>query len=78
MGIRTGILRVTHHPAPQRARSWTPAVVTPSSPPPAKPKLLDQVRLAIRARHYSHRTEDTYVGWIKRFIFFHGKRVVPP
>ena len=39
-----------------------------------KPKLLDQVRRAIRARHYSPRTEETYVHWIKRFIFFHNKR----
>jgi len=46
------------------------------SPAPGsqKPKLLDQVRQAIRARHYSPRTEDAYVGWIKRFIFFHNKR----
>ena len=41
---------------------------------PAKPKLLDQVRQAIRSKHYSIRTEEAYVGWIKRFIFFHGKR----
>ena len=39
-----------------------------------KPKLLDQVREAIRTRHYSLRTEDAYVGWIRRFILFHGKR----
>ena len=39
-----------------------------------KPKLLDQVREAIRTRHYSLRTEHTYVQWIKRFIFFHNKR----
>ena len=39
-----------------------------------KPKLLDQVRQAIRTRHYSKRTEKTYVDWIKRFILFHGKR----
>ena len=39
-----------------------------------KPKLLDQVRAAIRVRHYSIRTEEAYVHWIKRFIFFHGKR----
>ncbi len=39
-----------------------------------KPKLLDRVRHAIRSRHYSPRTEDAYVHWIKRFIFFHGKR----
>jgi len=41
---------------------------------PAKPRLLEQVRQAIRTRHYSPRTEETYVGWIKRFIFFHDKR----
>lgn len=73
MGNPTG-MTITQHPAHQRVRSWTPAVLTPSSPPPAKPKLLDQVRLAIRTHHYSLRTEDAYVGWIKRFIFFHGKR----
>jgi integron integrase len=39
-----------------------------------KPKLLDQVRGAIRTRHYSLRTEDTHIHWIKRFIFFHNKR----
>src|ERR1044071_8389448 len=39
-----------------------------------KPRLLDRVRDAIRARHYSRRTEKAYVHWIKRYIFFHGKR----
>ena len=39
-----------------------------------KPRLLDRVREAIRARHYSRRTEKAYVHWIKRYIFFHGKR----
>lgn len=39
-----------------------------------KPKLLDQVRLQLRSRHYSPRTEETYVQWIRRFILFHGKR----
>ena len=37
-------------------------------------RLLDQVRSAIRTRHYSVRTENTYAGWIRRFIVFHGKR----
>jgi integron integrase len=37
-------------------------------------KLLDQVRVAIRTRNYSRRTEKAYVGWIRRFILFHGKR----
>jgi hypothetical protein len=40
----------------------------------AKPRLLDQVRAAIRTRHYSYRTEEAYAGWIRRFIHYHGKR----
>jgi integron integrase len=39
-----------------------------------KPRLLDQVRDALRLRHYSLRTETTYIQWIKRFILFNGKR----
>ena len=37
-------------------------------------KLLDQVRNRIRVKHYSIRTEEAYVSWIKRFILFHDKR----
>src|ERR1035438_2575851 len=37
-------------------------------------KLLDRVRAALRVRHYSLRTEEAYVGWIRRFVVFHGKR----
>ena len=48
------------------------ALNAPATPP--KPKLLDQVRQAIRARHYSDRTEKAYVHWIKRFVLFHNKR----
>ena len=40
---------------------------------PASP-FLDSVRKAIRVRHYSIRTEQAYLGWIKRFILFHDKR----
>jgi hypothetical protein len=36
-------------------------------------KLLDQVRDAIRVKHYSYRTEEGYVNWIRRFILFHDK-----
>ena len=39
-----------------------------------KPKLLDQLRQALRSRHYSRRTELTYCMWVKRFIFFHNVR----
>ena len=40
----------------------------------SKPKLLDQVRAAIRIRHYSRRTEKAYVYWIRRFVIFHRMR----
>ncbi len=40
----------------------------------ATPRLLDRVRDAIRVRHYSLRTEQTYIQWIRRFILFHHKR----
>ena len=39
-----------------------------------KPKLLDQLREALRSRHYSRRTEQTYCHWVKRYIFFHNVR----
>ena len=40
----------------------------------SSPRLLDPVREEIRTRHYSRRTEEAYVHWIRRFIVFHGKR----
>jgi site-specific recombinase XerD len=48
--------------------------VVAANPPQARPKLLDRVRAAIRTRHYSIRTEEAYVGWIRGFILFHKKR----
>ncbi len=39
-----------------------------------KPRLLDCLRAALRARHYSLRTEEAYVGWVRRYVLFHGKR----
>ena len=42
--------------------------------PAQRPRLLDQVRAAIRRLNYSRRTEEAYVHWIKRYIYFHGKR----
>ncbi|WP_321535861.1 integron integrase [Stygiobacter electus] len=39
-----------------------------------KPKLPDLVRTELRVNHYSTKTEDAYVGWIKRYILFHNKR----
>lgn len=46
----------------------------PLPPTPPKRKLLDQVRDAIRLKHYSYKTEQTYVAWIRRYILFHNKR----
>lgn len=37
-------------------------------------RLLDRVRLAVRLRHYSRRTEDAYVAWVRRYVVHHGKR----
>jgi integron integrase len=39
-----------------------------------KPRLLDQLRDSLRVRHYSRRTEATYLYWVRRFILFHQKR----
>ncbi|MDQ5859221.1 MAG: integron integrase, partial [Acidobacteriota bacterium] len=50
--------------------AWTPLTDAGRS----EPRLLDRVRLAVRARHYSLRTEEAYVGWVRRFVLFHGKR----
>ena len=57
--------------APVFAVNPPPATGDASTPPP---RLLDRLRHAIRVRHYSIRTEDTYVDWARRFIVFHGKR----
>lgn len=51
--------------APQRSRPVTPA---------KQPKLLDQLRAEIRKKHYSLRTEQSYVSWCRRFILHHNKR----
>jgi integron integrase len=41
---------------------------------PNSPRLLDRVRDAIRRKHYSYRTEQTYLHWIKRYIWFNDRR----
>src|ERR1700730_18001643 len=40
----------------------------------SSPKLLERVRAAVRMKHYSRRTEQAYVHWIRRFIVFHHKK----
>lgn len=48
-----------------------PATPGAAAPPP---RLLDRVRAQLRVGHYSGRTEEAYVAWIRRYIVFHGKR----
>ncbi len=50
-----------------------PPLDQPAASPKEK-KLLDQLRDAIRAKHYSYRTEQTYFDWCKRYILYHNKR----
>lgn len=56
-----------------------PDVLTGTSPAPAAPPLtpralLDQIRAEVRLRHYSRRTEEAYVSWVRRFIAFNDRR----
>src|SRR5579871_2886760 len=38
------------------------------------PRLFERIRDCLRLKHYSYRTEQQYLGWIRRYILFHGKR----
>ena len=55
-------------------KSLAPAGQCPSPELARSPRLLDEVVARLRLRHYSKRTEQAYVGWIKRYIIFHDKR----
>jgi site-specific recombinase XerD len=56
--------------------SFNPPVPQQSVPvnTPQKPKFLDQLREIIRLKHYSIRTEQSYVDWARRYILFHEKK----
>ena len=41
---------------------------------PNKPRLLDELRTVLRMKHYSDRTEQSYVYWARRYILFHNKK----
>ena len=66
-----GIVALRSYPKLPHCAFTATLVVCETAP---KPRLLDRVRQAIEARHYGRRTEKAYVHWIKRYIFFHGKR----
>ena len=65
---------LSYRAASRDSGSAPPAVHETGPAESPKPRLLDRVREAIRARHYSRRTEEAYVAWMRRYIFFHGKR----
>ena len=47
---------------------------TPRAEPGRNRELLERLERAVRARHYSIRTEETYLGWARRFLAFHGSK----
>lgn len=61
---------------PERSPRSFPCLREPAGgyDPAPKPRLFDRVRAELRVRHYSSRTEGTYLAWIRRYIIFHGKR----
>lgn len=75
------ILTVREPERPYRARMPSKALAgrhppgeSDTSSHPRPPRLLDQVRQAIRARHMSPQTKKAYTSWVRRFVLFHDKR----
>lgn len=71
---RARLLRPDPRPQPPSPVQAPPSSPNPGAEPPARPRLLERVRAAIRARHYSRRTEKAYVAWIRRYIVFNEMR----
>jgi len=61
--------KTTSAPQPPQSTSSSQGISSPKGK-----KLMEQVSDALRTKHYSYRTEQTYKDWIKRYILFHGKR----
>ncbi|MGE0356207.1 MAG: integron integrase [Burkholderiales bacterium] len=49
-------------------------MANPATPRPDPATLLGQLRLQVRLRHYSVRTEEAYLYWVRRYLRFHGRR----
>ena len=60
--------------AKRKVPAWPSEAEQPTAKASAEPKLLDRLAQALRSRHYSRRTEQTYCHWVKRYIFFHKVR----
>jgi len=63
--------------AERKDTAWRSEAEQPAAKASAEPKLLDRLAQALRSRHYSRRTEQTYCHWVKRYIFFQ-RHVTPP
>jgi hypothetical protein len=79
-GLTSGVWTLHRETAPRYGATGRPGRAAESiaregtlSARPA-PKLLERVRIALRTRHRSPKTERAYVGWIRRFIIFNAKR----
>ncbi len=59
---------------PKIFRMDASAIAMPNAASAPPPKLLERMRIHLRTRHYSIRTEVAYIDWVRRFILFHGKR----
>ncbi len=70
----TGRVQGYGHGTALASRREMPPQHAPQASHPGTPKLLDRLRAAIRLRHFSRRTEQAYVGWVRRYILFHRKR----
>lgn len=78
------MFRYVYRQTPSRSRLAKPkilrmtqdAAVPPDlvTAPVQPPKLLERMRIHLRTRHYSIRTEEAYIDWARRFILFHDKR----
>lgn len=73
------MLRVRETDGPSRAPAAQAVALPPggATAPTGGPKLPDRMREALRSRHYSQRTEQTYCYWPRRFIYFHDVRHPP-
>ena len=71
------MIEVPRPPAANRLSpggAFRPPSAAPAPAATAQPRLLDQMREALRSRHYSRRTEQSYCHWVRRFVLFHRLR----
>lgn len=73
MPATTSVAQSPHYPLTQQLFGGAARAAEPSKRYQPH-RLLDRVRDATRVGHLSHRTEQAYIGWIRRFILFHGKK----